>query len=161
MNDNAYKIHKEGRDATLWIHPEGPVRAQLFLQMLSDRGTGAEQPLDVLNSDPPFIVVQCVDSGDTRFYSKRSLVRVQHESFADGDESADVTVIPCELSMMDGSSLRGTIREFLLPEQRRLFDYLNLRGEQFLRLVLDDGIICLVNKAYIVRAVETEPNEQG
>jgi len=159
MSDDAYKIHKREEPVTLWVHPEGPVRGKLYLQMQSDRGTGSEQPLEILNSAAPFIVAHCTDADELRFYGKRAIVRVEHEPIEDADTSTEITSIPCELRLMDGSSLRGIIREFLLPEHRRLYDYLNQSDEPFLRIFLDGGGVCLVNKAYIVRATEVDRDD--
>lgn len=156
MSDDSYRIIKREEPVTLWVHPDGPVKGTLYLQQQSDRGDRPEHPIEVLNTDLPFVVLHCHDPDETRFYGKRAIVRVHHQPMPGEDEATDVTVVPCELRLMDGSSLSGRIREFLLPEHRRLFDYLNQRGEPFLRLHLDDGEICLVNKAYIVRAVELE-----
>jgi hypothetical protein len=51
---------------------------------------------------------------------------------------------------MDGSLIEGVVRYPLPPGHARLYDYLNLTKEQFVKLYLDNGSICLVNKAYIV-----------
>jgi hypothetical protein len=51
---------------------------------------------------------------------------------------------------MDGSLLEGVVRYPLPPSHERLYDYLNLSKERFAKLYLEDGSICLVNKAYIV-----------
>jgi hypothetical protein len=53
--------------------------------------------------------------------------------------------------MMDGSLLIGTIKESLPPEHARLFDYININNESFIKLHLENDEICLINKAYIVR----------
>ncbi|MDZ7747691.1 MAG: hypothetical protein U5K43_01695 [Halofilum sp. (in: g-proteobacteria)] len=156
MSNESYRIQKREEPVTLWVHPDGPVKGKLYLQEQSDRGERPEHPVEIMNTDVPFIVVHCEDPDETRFYGKRAVVRVHHEPMEGEPETSDITVVPCELRLMDGSLLSGTIREFLLPEHRRLFDYLNQRGEPFLRLHLDDGGICLVNKAYIVRAAELE-----
>lgn len=150
---DSYKIRKGEHPARLWVHPEGQVNGYLFLHINTDRTSGHEEPVELVNGPEPFIVVRCEGTDELRFYSKRAIVRIEHEPLTH-PESGDVDSIPCELLMMDGSSLSGTIREFLVPEHRRLFDYLNHRGEQFLRIYFDDETACLVNKAYIVRAVE-------
>ena len=154
MSDDSYRIIKREEPVTLWVHPDGPVKGALYLQQQSDRGDRPEHPIEVMNTDLPFIVLRCSDPDETRFYGKRSIVRVHHDPTPGEDAAGDVTEMPCELRLMDGSSIKGAIREFMLPEHRRLFDYLNQRGEPFLRLHLDDGGICLVNKAYIVLAME-------
>lgn len=159
MSDDSYKIIKRAEPATLWVHPDGPVRGALYVQQQSDVADRPEQPLEVLNREQPFVVVHLQESDEVRFYGKRAIVRVHHRPSEEEQESPETTVLPCDLHMMDGSTLSGTIREFLLPEYRRLFDYLNQRGQSFLRLYLDDGEVCLVNKAYIVRASERGDDE--
>ncbi len=154
MSDDSYKILKRPEPVTLWVHPDGPVRGELYVQERSDLGDRPEQPIEVLNREQPFVVVHLQDGEDVRFYGKRAIVRVHHRAVENEPDSPDIAVLPCHLHMMDGSTLSGTIREFLLPEYRRLFDYLNQRDQAFLRLHLDDGEVCLVNKAYIVRATE-------
>lgn len=154
MSDDPYRIRKREEPAMLWVHPDGPVRGTLYVQEQSDRADRPEHPIEVLNSQQPFIVLRCHDPDEARFYSKRAIVRAHHDPMPGESGPDDATVVPCELRLMDGSSLSGTIREFMVPEHRRLFDYLNQEGQPFLRLHLDDGGICLVNKAYIVQAVE-------
>jgi hypothetical protein len=154
MSDDSYKIIKRAEPATLWVHPHGPVKGELYVQERSDVADRPEHPIEVLNRDQPFVVVHLRETEEVRFYGKRSIVRVHHQPDATEQENPDTSILPCDLHMMDGSTLSGTIREFLLPEHRRLFDYLNQRDQAFLRLHLDDGEICLVNKAYIVCATE-------
>jgi len=61
---------------------------------------------------------------------------------------------------MDGSLIAGVVRYPLPPSHERLYDYLNLSKERFAKLYLEDGSICLVNKAYIV-CVSHLTTEQG
>jgi hypothetical protein len=58
--------------------------------------------------------------------------------------------LPCQLHLMDGSLIVGGIRQHRPPEHSRLYDALCVTGERFAKVHLDDGIICLVNKSYIV-----------
>ncbi len=156
---DSYRISKGEHEATLWVHPEGRVLASLFLHLNDARESGHEEPIELINGPAPFIVVRCNGTDELRFYSKRAIVRIEHAPMTPVD-SDDASTIACELRMMDGSSLTGSIREFLVPEHRRLFDYLNQRGEQFLRIFLADDRVCLVNKAYIVRAIELDDSER-
>jgi hypothetical protein len=50
---------------------------------------------------------------------------------------------------MDGSLISGTIQKALPPDRSRLFDYLNLHDERFVKVYCTGGNICVVNKAYI------------
>lgn len=152
MGGDALRVEKHERPVRLWVHPEGQVLGSLFLRP-GDTDQAGEAPLEVLNGDSPFLVVQTEAPGELRFYNKRSIVRVEYDG--DGaDDADDVTVIPCSLHMMDGSSFEGTIREVLPPEHQRLYDYLNRGGPGFLRMHLDDGVQALINKAYIIRAMD-------
>ncbi|MDZ7827841.1 MAG: hypothetical protein U5R48_19540 [Gammaproteobacteria bacterium] len=115
MSNEYYKILKRQEPVTLWVHPDGPVKGMLYLQQRSDRSERTEQPIEVLNRDMPFVVLHCENPAETRFYGKRAIVRVHHEAMTDELDELDLTVIPCELRLMDGSSLKGRIREFLCP----------------------------------------------
>lgn len=56
--------------------------------------------------------------------------------------------------MMDGSMIKGRIRENLQPEYARLYDYLNKGKQRFIKLITDENDICLVNKSYIIQVSE-------
>ncbi len=149
MDREALKIPKKLKQVTIWAHPEGRVIGSLFLHLQSNQYAGEEQPLEILNHTDPFLVLKCDDPRGIRFYNKRSIVRVQYAD-AEIQESPEIVCLACRLHMMDGALLTGTIREFLPPEHERLFDYININSESFVKLHLDVGEICLVNKAYIV-----------
>ena len=155
VSNEELKIPKKQKPVTLWVHPEGRVVGAIFLYQQSENHSGQEQPVDVLNGCAPFVVLQREDLGEPRFYNKRSVVRVEYED-SEPDDTPDMTVLKCGLHMMDGSRLEGTIREFLPPEHRRLYDYINSEGEDFVKLHLGNNNVCLVNKAYIVHVTHQE-----
>ena len=66
------------------------------------------------------------------------------------EEGTGIKTLHCQVSLMDGSLIEGVVRYPLPPNHERLYDYLNLSKERFAKLYLEDGSICLVNKAYIV-----------
>jgi hypothetical protein len=66
------------------------------------------------------------------------------------EEGEGVKTLHCQVSLMDGSLIEGVVRYPLPPSHARLYDYLNLSKERFSKLYLEDGSVCLVNKAYIV-----------
>ena len=150
MSLEALKIPKRLKQVTLWVHPLGRVIGSLFLHLQSNQSAGEEKPLEVLSHPERFLVVKCDDSDDIRFYNKRSIVRVQYAD-SEAEEPSEVRHLTCHLHMMDGSLLTGTIKEFLPPEHARLFDYVNMDDTPFIKLHLDNGEICLVNKTYIVQ----------
>jgi hypothetical protein len=146
-----YKIPKTLRQVTLWVHPEGRVIGSLFLNFHTKNGTGAEDPFTVLNETTGFLVLQRADPDGLRFYNKRAIVRVEYQEEPMPHQEG-LKTLHCQLLMMDGSLIEGTVRHLLPPGRARLYDYLNLNDERFVKLSLDDGGICVVNKAYIVCA---------
>ena len=142
------KIPKKLKLVTLWVHPEGRVVGYLFLRPQSAHRPGEEEPLEVLNTADPFLVLKRDHPDELRFYNKSSVVRVEYDE-DDTLEIPSVEPLPCTLHLMDGSLITGTIRKALPPDRSRLFDYLNLHEERFVKVYGEDGSVCAVNKAYI------------
>lgn len=155
QRNHRYTIPKQLRQVRLWIHPEGLVLGSLFLSYHTRNGSGLEGPLEVLNESTPFVVLQRHQPEELRFYHKRAIVRVEYQEEEEppdeGPADAGLTILHCQLAMMDGSYITGSVRHLLPPGRSRLYDYLNLTNERFARLYVEEGI-CLVNKAYIVCA---------
>jgi hypothetical protein len=148
MHRDLLKIPKKLKQVTLWIHPEGRVVGSLFLRPQSPNAPREEEPLEVLNTPDPFLVLRRDDRDELRFYNKAAVVRVEYEDEMFG-RMAEVQPLTCTLHLMDGSLIPGTIRKALPPDRSRLFDYLNLHDEQFVKIHCDDGMVCVVNKSYI------------
>jgi hypothetical protein len=143
------KIPKNLRKVTLWVHPEGLVVGSLFLRLQSANMPGEEEPLELLNTEDVFLVVKIEQPDELRFYNKSSVLRVEY----DEEKSTPFLMsepLQCTLHLMDGSFIPGIIRKPLSPDRSRLFDFLNLRQEQFIKIHCDDGRVCIVNKSYIV-----------
>ena len=155
MDKKALKVPKRSKQVKVWVHPVGPVLGTIFLNHQSNIHEGEEAPIEVLNHPAPFLVMKCGQYEDVRFYSKNSIVRVEHAGKAPLGESSLVT-LPTRLYMMDGSVLDGFIRESLPPEHSRLFDYLNILQDRFVRLYAHGNEVLLVNKAYIARVSPDE-----
>ena len=154
------KIPKKLKQVTLWVHPEGRVVGSLFLRTQSLNAPGEEEPLEVLNTQEPFLVLKREGPDEVRFYNKASVVRVEYEE----DKPFPMPVIeplPCTLHLMDGSIIAGTIRRSLPLERSRLFDYLNLYQEQFVKISCDYGGVCVVNKSYIACVTPLPDGLQG
>ncbi len=157
QRNQRYTIPKQLRQVSLWIHPEGLVLGSLFLSYHTRNGAGLEEPFEVLNEATPFVVLQRHRPDELRFYNKRAIVRVEYQE----DETPcheGLTTLHCQLAMMDGSYLAGTVRHLLPPANARLYDYLNLTNERFVRLYVEGGV-CLVNKAYIVCATPVQAQQ--
>jgi hypothetical protein len=152
VSTDILKIPKSLVPVRLWVHPEGQVVGSLFLrEQTTAQPKDAEQPLDVLNRANPFLVVKREQPDELRFYNRASIIRVEYtETQAPEDET--VAALECQLQMMDGSILDGVIREQLPPDHSRLFDYLNLQGNNFIKIYVSSMDVCLVNKSYIIHA---------
>ena len=148
MHRDLLKIPKKLKQVTLWVHPEGRVVGSLFLRPLGPNVPREEEPSDVLNTADPFLVLKRDNPDELRFYNKSSVVRVEYEEETP-EAAREVQILSCTLHLMDGSLIAGTIRKALAPDRSRLFDYLNLHDERFVKVNYDDDSVCLVNKAYI------------
>lgn len=152
MQPEYLKIPKQLTEVTLWIHPDGRVVGSLFLSYQGEGDTlRSEEPAEVLNQPARFLVLQREDKNDIRFYNKASIVRVEYSSGDDAAVEMGVDPIPCVLHLMDGSMIRGNIQRVLPPDQSRLYDYLNLEDEAFIKIHIGEGRVCVVNKSYVVR----------
>jgi len=129
----------------MWVHPTGLVIGSLFVHHNND---GEDQAtLDVLNQPEPFIVMQVDTPNEIRFYNRQSIIRVEYKEKDVIDESAKT--LYCIIHMMDGTHIEGTIKEALPPEHARLYDYLNISDNRFLKIYVTDDEVCLINKSYI------------
>ncbi len=149
MLSDVLKIPKTLKEVTFWVHPEGRVLGSLFLRTQSTVMAREEEPVEVLNGSGPFLVLQRDGPEDVRFYNKASVVRVEYREEQPLD-LPEMVSLGCRLYLMDGSSMEGRIRKPLPPDRARLFDYLNLTEERFVKIEINDSNVCLVNKAYIV-----------
>ncbi|HEY5604081.1 MAG TPA: hypothetical protein VIM41_13325 [Gammaproteobacteria bacterium] len=148
MESELLIVPKLPRAVTFWVHPEGRVLGSIFLRRQSVHHAGQETPLEALNHPEPFIVFQRENPDQLRFYNRKSVIRVEYQG-KDHDVATAIKPLSCQLSLMDGSCLSGSIREPLHPNRARLLDYLNKRADQFIKLQVDDNTV-LVNKNYII-----------
>ncbi|MDX1335477.1 MAG: hypothetical protein R3312_06805 [Gammaproteobacteria bacterium] len=150
MDTEALKIPKKKKLVALWVEAEGQVIASVFLQLQSDNHSGEETPEDIFNTPDNFIVVQTEDPQETRFYHMGRVTRVEYHEDVPPESSPDLTELPCRLTLLDGSQVEGRIREFLIPEHRRLYDYINKSEKRFVKLYESDDQVILVNKDHII-----------
>jgi len=148
VDNNILKVPKILRPVTLWVHPEGRVVGSIYVRKQSPDHAGEEQPLETLNQCQAFLVFNRDEPAEQRFYNIKSIIRVEYQA-TEADNTLQSNPLRCQLQMMDGSYIQGTIRESLPPSHGRLLDYLNRSEENFIRIILDDGLVYLINKAYI------------
>lgn len=145
MSTDILKVPKSKRKVSLWVHPEGQVIGSLFVRQQSPHHAGEESPLEILNKEVAFIVLEKDKPEQLRFYNRNSIIRVEYNE----ELVSDTSSLPCQLNMMDGSIIEGSIHENLPPDHSRLFDYLNKENERFIKLFTSENEVCLINKSYI------------
>ena len=148
MLSELLKVPKLLKQVNLWVHPEGSVVGSLYLRQQSIHHAGPEQPLEALNHPEPFVVVQRETPNETRFYNRKSIIRVEYEG-KDYQVTTAIKPLTCQLQMMDGSIISGTIHEPLHPNRARLLDYLNRPEDSFIKLMANSSTV-LINKSYII-----------
>ncbi|NOY66071.1 MAG: hypothetical protein GXP13_01505 [Gammaproteobacteria bacterium] len=148
MTKDFFKVPKQAKPVTLWVHPEGRVLGEIFVREQSLHHIGLEEPVELMNQTESFVVIHRDELSEFRFYNKSSIVRVEYEMLAEEVELARDS-LQCECHMMDGSLITGTINGNFPPDRRRLFDYMNNEHFQFIPLHQGEGKICLINKHYI------------
>ena len=145
MSELDLKIPTTLYPVTLWVHPEGRVIGSLFLR--DDQTDKTEDVLTLVNYPEQFLVFKCETPSEIRFYNRSSIIRMEYDDPESID--ADNKSLQCQLHMMDGSLISGTIRESLPADHSRLYDYLNLSENRFLRIHTNNGEVILVNKTYV------------
>lgn len=146
--ENPLKIPKVEKAVTLWTHPDGLVLGSIYLHLGEPDRPGGEDPWAVMNGPEDFLVVRRQEPEELRFYNKASLIRVEYAEADRGGGDAGKG-LPCRVHMMDGSLIDGTMRKSLPPERSRLYDYMNTDNPRFLKLYVDEGSVCLINKNYV------------
>lgn len=154
MSSDSLIVAKVLKPVRLWIHPEGPVLASLFLRNQTADEQPSQRPIELLNEPAPFLVCRCGegDQSQTRFYSKNAITRIDYDD-ANESRGAGRVKINAEFQLMDGAVFCGAIREDLPADRQRLLDYMNVHTDRFVRVFLEDSGMTLINKAYIMRVI--------
>lgn len=130
----------------MWVHPEGQVVGSLFLQDENNNEV-AHDILSLVNQPEPFLVFKCETPNELRFYNRSSIIRMEYNEKP--SDAQAMQSLACQLHMMDGSLISGTIRETLPPDYSRLYDYLNLTENRFVKIHTTNDEVILINKTYI------------
>ena len=148
-HNHRYMIPKALRQVTLWVHPEGRVIGSLFLSFHTKNGPGLrilvpssmrQRRFSCQRAEPEDSV--SITKGPLSAWNTR---RKRHR--ARRVRASRRYTVKCRSWMARSSQVLCAIHP---PNHERLYDYLNLSKERFAKLYLEDGNVCLVNKAYIV-----------
>ncbi|NNF97030.1 MAG: hypothetical protein HKM94_08905 [Halobacteria archaeon] len=94
MANDSLKIPKIKRQVSMWVHPEGQVIGSLFLREQRVNHAGMEEPIEVLNKDKAFIVLDREENGQVCFYNRNAIIRLEYEHTPSTTEAVQ-KIIPC------------------------------------------------------------------
>lgn len=162
MDKNILKVPKKLHAITLWVHPEGRVNGSVFLREHSPDHAGSETPQEMLNQGHSFFVFKRDHPDELVFYNFRSVIRLEYaDEPGRKDQASEITQIHSQIQMMDGSMIQGYIHEPLAPDRARLLDYLNQSRDGFIKVHLDNDLVYLINKSYIISVHVDDNNFAG
>ncbi|MGZ6143313.1 MAG: hypothetical protein ACXWLM_08240 [Myxococcales bacterium] len=136
--------------------PGGAARqVTVFLAEYAPRHSGPERLSDLLNAQDDFVPAVDVATDTMTFLNRHGIAaaRVEREwelaGELEGGEQHEV-----ELTLVDGTTLRGTVAFVMPPERARLLDFLN-DAQPFVRLAEKEKV-ALVNKRHIARVAKVK-----
>ena len=155
MSDNHLKITKRRKEVTLTLRSGKKVKGDVFLHYSRNEYGLPQEPVDLLNSKQPFIVLM-YESGEVSFYNKNMISHLTYFAKTDVDNVVEANLKEnVEVELVDGEVLSGEITALLPPENMRLYDYLNQIDEIFMRVNKTGGMVTLVNKTCVTAVNET------
>lgn len=150
VSENQFRISKRRLTVRLYLASGDEVQGAIFLHHSRNEYGLPEEPQDLLSLRSPFIAIADA-SGAINFYNKAMV------SYLTYQEDPELTIIAKAnlrkkiiVKLHDGVCLTGTVQTLLPQEQARLYDFLNLEDEAFIKMTGADGMVSLINKAFVV-----------
>ena len=138
------------------LMPGGAARqVTVFLAEYAPRHSGPERLSDLLNAHDDFVPALDVAGDAMSFLNRHGIAaaRVAREWEAAGElEGGEQHEV--EITLVDGTTLRGTVTFVMPPGRSRLLDYLN-DAQPFVRLAEQEKV-ALVNKRHIARVAKVK-----
>jgi hypothetical protein len=146
------KVPKRRVQVEVLIPGGGARQVIVFLAEFAPTHTGPERLSDLLNAEDEFVPALDVATDTMMFLGRHSIAaaRVAHE-WELGEQIEEGVKHEVEITLTDGTTLRGAVF-FVLPHARsRLLDYLN-DAQPFVRLA-EPSRVALINKRHIARVI--------
>jgi hypothetical protein len=124
----------------------------LFLAEYSLEHAGPERVADLVNGPGNFIPAVDADTKATSFINRESIAVVRFPIDLEREtpeESPLATKHEVEVTLVDGSNIRGAVSYVLPPNKARMNDFLN-ESDVFFR-VLEKSRVALVNKRQVAQ----------
>jgi len=150
LPENQFRISKRQLTVRLYLVNGEEVQGAIFLHHSRNEYGLPEEPLDLMNLRSPFIAV--VDQSDTvSFYNKSMVLYLTYQEDPDLSAITEANLRKkVVVKLHNGICLTGQVQVLLPQEHARLYDYLNLHDETFMKMAEADGAVSLVNKAFIM-----------
>ena len=116
--------------------------------------TGPETPLEMLNRVDSFFPFRPAGNGSVLLVSKAHTVILSvaaDDAVQDPDRLAAARLVSVELTLVDGSTLRGFAAAELPEHHSRLLDYLNASVDPFFAVSAEEEFH-FVNRAHVLYA---------
>jgi hypothetical protein len=149
-----FSIPRVAVPATLLLTAGGPRRGQIYLMERVPQHTGPETPLEMLNRADGFFPFRPDGDGTVLLATKAHTIML---SVAADDAAQDparlsaARLVSLELTLVDGSTLRGFASAELPEHHSRLLDYLNASALPFFAVSAGEEFH-FVNSAHVVYA---------
>jgi hypothetical protein len=135
--------------------PGGAVRqVTIFLAEYASAHDGPERLSDLLNGSDDFVPALDLASDTMTFLGRQSIAAARVAPDWDEEDAPATSQQEVEITLTDGTELRGTMAFVLSEEHSRLLDYLN-DLPPFVRL-MEQGRVALVNKRHIARVAKVK-----
>jgi hypothetical protein len=142
------KVDKFKRQATLRVSTGGVLDVNFFLSYSTDKHSGRELIIDILNSERSFIPLEDILKDEILMIGKNRFMDVE---LTDRDllpETQEARQIEVQIELINGDLVEGIFYTDLPPDKLRLSDYLNFTP-QFIYLCRQQNDVIL-NKDYIL-----------
>jgi hypothetical protein len=154
------RIPKEAFAVELALAGAAPRRVEVFLAEQRANEFRRQYVLDLLEGARAFLPARDTATGKRETFNKDALLWIcvplaPFGSQAAGEEELFEFRHPVRVDLIGGEPLAGELLYSAPAESTRLVDYLNAPG-RFLRLWSKETLY-LINKAFVLRVVETAP----
>jgi hypothetical protein len=149
------KVPKQRAQVEVLLAGGGARQVVVFLAEFASMHSGRERLSDLLNGGEDFVPALDGATGEVTFLGRQSIAaaRVAPE-WEPLDEATQAAEHELEVTLADGTKLRGRVSFVMPPGRSRLLDYLN-DAPPFLRLA-ERGSVALINKRHIARVAKAK-----
>lgn len=149
-----FSIPRVAIPATLLQTAGGKREGEIYVMERVPQHAGRETPLDMLNRTEGFFPFRAKgDGAGVQLVAKARTVSLT-VPLAEPEDKARISAAKqarFEVTLADGTQLRGWATLELPQHHSRVLDYLNSAAEPFFAIVTDDGVH-LVNRAHVLYA---------